>query len=58
MTIAKSRTLPVLPNIPATTAGEICALQTPAPIDEDVRIDLAEALERSLQAVAASPSSP
>jgi len=56
MTVAKLRTLPVVPVAPMApmapmapidTEGEACALQTPVAIDEDVRIDLGEALERA-----------
>lgn len=50
MTVAKLRTLPVMPVAPIDSMvaeGEACALQTPVAIDEDVRIDLGEALDRA-----------
>ena len=47
MTVAKLRTLPVVPVAPEVAEGEACALQTPVAIDDNVRIDLGEALERA-----------
>ena len=51
MTATKSRTLPIFPAAPAPRAPEAeevaCALNTPVPLDNDIRIDLAGALERA-----------
>ena len=53
MTITKLRTLPVVPaplrvsDDVEGAEGAACALQTPVALDEDVRIDLATALERA-----------
>src|SRR3954470_821748 len=49
MTALKTRTaLPVVPAPrPSEAMAEACALQTPVPLDEDVRIDLGGALERA-----------
>ena len=50
MTVTKTRTLPVLPAMPAprpSEEAEACALNAPVPLDEDVRIDLGEALDRA-----------
>lgn len=47
MIATKTRTLPVLPAAPPIAEDAVCALATPVAVDEDVRIDLTEALERA-----------